>query len=152
VLYVSDVNTCGMQNCPPHRLCKPRYTPKLYLNSHWNIWYIFYPHQYTRVFKSVRICVIYKCKHWTIVADFSNGNQPLTGSTECTWRWFACQKRRRTGHVYRKAIRCCIPKLRHIQHHVVATRSESQCTESVYFYNFKYLQRLGYFSVLCRFT
>ena len=38
------------------------------------------------MFKSVHVCVIYKCKHWTHIADFSNGNQPLTGSTEYTAR------------------------------------------------------------------
>jgi len=45
----------------------------------------FYPHRNMRVFKSVHVCTIYNCKHWTLVTDFSNGNQSLTGSTE-----FAC--------------------------------------------------------------
>ena len=46
----------------------------------------FYSQQNIRVFKSVHVCVTYKCKHWTLVADFPNGNRPLTGSTEYTGR------------------------------------------------------------------
>lgn len=40
--------------------------------------YVLYTYMY--------VLYTYKCKHWTHVADFSNGNQPLTGSTEYTAR------------------------------------------------------------------
>jgi hypothetical protein len=51
------------------------------------------------VFKSVHVCVIYKCKHWTLVEDFSNGNQPLTGFTEYTARICMPKESRDGSHV-----------------------------------------------------
>ena len=63
------------------------------------------------MFKSVHVCVIYKCKHWTLVADFSNGNQPLTGSTEYTARICMPKETQDGSHVSKGNTLLCMEPL-----------------------------------------